>query len=146
MSDQPKISEYLGNCLYFTVNTLSRAVSRLADEAFAEAGISPSHAFLMMLVNENPGIIQKELTTALHLAPSTVTRFVDSLQKKGFVERRTDGKLARVYPTEDGVALQEPIAAGWKKLYHRYSEILGEEEGKFLTAAVFEAGRKLEDA
>ncbi|WP_373682476.1 MarR family winged helix-turn-helix transcriptional regulator [Desulfovibrio sp. JC010] len=128
------------------MNTLSRVVGRLADEAFAETGISPAHAFLMMLVNENPGIIQKELTAALHLAPSTVTRFVDSLAKKGFVERRTEGKLSKVYPTEAGMALQEPIAAGWKELYHRYSEILGEEEGKLLTSAIFEAGRKLEDA
>ncbi|WP_421903565.1 MarR family winged helix-turn-helix transcriptional regulator [Maridesulfovibrio sp.] len=146
MTDQPQISDYLSNCLFFTVNTLSRVVGRLADEAFAETGISPAHAFLMMLVNEQPGIIQKDLTAALHLAPSTVTRFVDSLQKKGFVERKTEGKLSRVYPTEAGEALRESIAEGWKNLYLRYSEILGEEEGKLLTSSVFEAGRKLEDA
>ncbi|MEE8416834.1 MAG: MarR family transcriptional regulator [Desulfobacterales bacterium] len=67
----------LHNCLYFTSNSLSRVITRMAEEEFRRTGLSPSHAFLMMLVNDNPGIGQKELCEQLHLAPSTVTRFID---------------------------------------------------------------------
>lgn len=67
----------LHNCLYFTSNSLSRVITRMAEEEFRRTGLSPSHAFLMMLVNDNPGIGQKELREQLHLAPSTVTRFID---------------------------------------------------------------------
>lgn len=145
MTCEPTLSTYLSNCLYFTANSLARTVGRMAEEAFADTGLSPAHAFLMMLVNERPGLTQKELTQALQLAPSTVTRFVDSLQRKGFVVRSVEGKLTRVSPTSEGQQLKEPIAKAWKSLYYHYSDILGEEEGKKLTAIVREANCKLED-
>jgi DNA-binding MarR family transcriptional regulator len=50
-----------------------------------KTGLSPSHAFLMMLATDYPGIGQKELSERLHLAPSTVTRFIDSLVHKGYL-------------------------------------------------------------
>ena len=66
---EKKAEKYLHNCLYFTANSLARQISRLADEEFRLTGLSPSHAFLLMLVNEKPGITQKELGLALNLAP-----------------------------------------------------------------------------
>ncbi|WP_272698808.1 MarR family winged helix-turn-helix transcriptional regulator [Desulfovibrio sp. Fe33] len=145
MKCDPTLSTYLNNCLYFTANSLARTVGRMAEEAFGDTGISPAHAFLMMLVNERPGLTQKELTQVLQLAPSTVTRFVDSLQRKGLVVRELEGKLSRVSPTDAGLQLKGPIAKAWKSLYRRYSEILGEEEGKHLTAMVSKANRTLEE-
>ena len=138
------LQTYLHNCLYFTANSLARQVSQLAEEEFRFTGLSPSHAFLLMLVIERPGISQKELSEALHLAPSTVTRFVDSLQmQRGLVERRAKGKLAQIYPTDQGLKMRETIAKCWKGLYARYSEILGEERGCELTRAIDRASRKL---
>lgn len=138
------IEKLLHNCLYFTANTLARQISHLAEEEFRFTGLSPSHAFLLMLVNERPGITQKELSEALHLAPSTVTRFIDSLQmQRGLVERRTKGKLAKIYPTDQGREMQETIAKCWKALYHRYSDVLGETEGCELTRVIDQASEKL---
>jgi len=37
----------------------------MAAEEFDPTGLSPSHAFLMMLVNDNPGAGQKELCEQL---------------------------------------------------------------------------------
>lgn len=134
----------LNCCLYFTANTLARIMGRFADECFRGTGLSPSHAFTLMLVNEQPQISQKELSEALHLAPSTMTRFVDKLIDKGLVQRETSGKLARVRPTERGEQLAAPIAESWKALYYKYSDILGEEEGRELTRIIDTANRKLE--
>ena len=69
-----KSNTILHNCLYFTANSLARVITRMAEEEFRATGLSPSHAFLVMLVNDKPGIGQKELCEQLYLAPSTVTR------------------------------------------------------------------------
>jgi DNA-binding MarR family transcriptional regulator len=136
----------LHHCLYFTANTLARVISRLAEEEFRITGLSPSHAFLMMLVNDHPGIGQKDLCEQLHLAPSTVTRFIDALVHKGLLMRKTDGKLSRVSATDAGQALQEDIADAWERLHQRYAHVLGLKYGDALTAMIDDASMKLSRA
>ena len=135
----------LNHCLYFTANALSRVITRIADEEFRVTGLSPSHAFLMMQVVEQPGITQKALGAELHLAPSTVTRFVDTLVHKGYLEREVDGKTTRITATETGCRLHDPIRAAWKSLHMRYAAILGLEEGDALTREIDRAGTLLEE-
>ncbi len=139
-----KEKSLLHHCLYFTANTLSRVITRMAEEEFKITGLSPSHAFLMMLVNDNPGIGQKELCEHLHLAPSTVTRFIDSLVYRGYLIRKSKGKASKIYSTDKGKHLKKPIDAAWKSLYYRYSRILGMKKGDQLTKIINDAGQKLE--
>ena len=133
----------LHDCLYFTANALSRVITRMGEESFRKTGLSPSHAFLVMLVNEKPGIGQKALAENLQLAPSTVTRFVDSLVHKGYLTRLTEGKSSKVFPTDEGKRLQAPIEKAWHELHMRYAKILGRREGDALTAMIDAASDKL---
>lgn len=103
----------------------------------------PAHAFLMMLVNDNPGIGQKELCEHLHLAPSTVTRFVDALVHKGYLTRLTEGKASKVYATKEGENLRKPIEDAWKSFHQRYAQVLGLKGGDKLTAMIDEASNRL---
>ncbi|MGD8701018.1 MAG: MarR family transcriptional regulator [Desulfosarcina sp.] len=115
----------------------------MADEEFRSTGLSPSHAFLMMLVNDRPGIGQKELCEQLQLAPSTVTRFIDSLVHRGYAIRRSEGKTSKVHATAAGEQLREPIADAWKRLHQRYAKVLGLKSGDHLTAMIDDASQKL---
>lgn len=133
----------LHDCLYFTANSLSRIITRMAEEEFRKTGLSPSYAFLVMLVMDDPGIGQKALCEQLNLAPSTVTRFVDALVQKGYLTRQSIGKTANIYPTAQGIALRESIDAAWTSLHMRYAAVLGLEAGDELTAAIDRAAAKL---
>jgi DNA-binding MarR family transcriptional regulator len=138
-------STYMHECLYFTANALARNMGKMADKAFKGTGLSPSHAFMLMLVNEQPGITQKELSEHLSLAPSTLTRFADNLAYRDLLQREHKGKTVRLYPTSAGMALSEPIAQAWKSLYLDYSAILGEKPGIDLTREIDQANKRLDD-
>lgn len=132
-------------CLYFTANALARAVTRMAEDAFAPVGLSPSQAFLVMLALESPGIAASEMAARLRLAPSTVTRLVDGLTRKGLVERKAEGKASRIHPTPKAAQAAQDIAAAWKTLHRDYSAILGEKAESDLTSLLHATCQRLEN-
>jgi len=138
------VEHLFNNCLYFTVSKLSRVITKMAEEEFAKTGLSPTYGFLLMTVNEKPGISQNEICDILHLAPSTLTRFIDKLEGKGLVTRKSEGKNSFIYSTEEGISKQNEIERAWKDLYERYSSILGYEEGNKLTELTNEAFNLIE--
>jgi DNA-binding MarR family transcriptional regulator len=130
--------------MYFTTNRLSRAITRLADDAFATTGLAPAHGYLVRLVIDNPGITQKELSEKLYITPSTLTRFIDKLAYKQLVERKVQGKTVLVYPTEKGMAMKESLREASKKLKASYESILGKELADSLTRMQESASELLE--
>ncbi|WP_432666642.1 MarR family transcriptional regulator [Wukongibacter baidiensis] len=137
--------EKLGCCLFFTANKLARIITKMGEEEFTKTGLSPNYAFLLVAVYNYPGISPKEISQKLHIAPSTITRFVDKLESKGLVTRKYEGKKSYIYLTEKGIEIQEEISKCWENLYHRYSKSIGYEEGKELTLLINDVSDKLED-
>ena len=137
-----KHSKYC-NCLYYSANALARVLTKMAEEEFAITGLAPSYAFLLMAANDKPGIQPKEISEQMQLTASTVTRLIEKMEHRGFLERKSAGKFTKVYPTAKSKKLDKKIHAAWTSLYQRYSDLLGEELGKKLTAATYKAGQKL---
>lgn len=135
--------ELMHCCLYFTANALSRKITKMAEDCFRPTGLSPSHAFLVMLVVENPGIVPTELSRYLSLAPSTVTRVVDALENRGFIERNIQGKAVMISPTDKGNQIYVKIGNAWKSLYQEYSEQLKNLDPDELTRQIDQAVSKL---
>ncbi len=139
------MSDYLlDNCLYFTANKLSRVITKLAEEEFKKTGLTPNYAFVILTVKANPGISPSLIAEKLHIAPSTITRFVDKLILKNLVTREFKGKSSLINITDEGNDLLSTIEECWKNLYVKYSEILGYENGNELTKIVNEAANILE--
>ena len=137
-------SKYCG-CLFFSSNALARVITRMAEEEFAITGLAPSYAFLIMTVLEKPGIQPNEISREMQLTPSTITRLIEKLEHKGYLERKISGKFTAVYPTDKAEPMVIKVKEAWMNLYKRYSAILGEEEGKTLTKLIIDASKKLEE-
>ncbi|MDB5056029.1 MAG: MarR family transcriptional regulator [Bacilli bacterium] len=138
------LDHYFQNCLYFTTSTLTRAITKMAEEEFRTTGLSPTYAFLLMVLKDKPCISQKELGEILHMAPSTITRFIEKLANRGYVTSRTEGKLSLIDITTKGTELMTSIDQAWINLHKRYDDILGLEESKQFTKLVYETSQKLE--
>ena len=115
-------------CLYFSSNALARKIEKLAADSWKKVGLSPSHAYLLMLVIEEPGMQPTELVNQLLLTPSTITRLMEKLEEKKLIVRTTEGKLTNVYPSPKAKTMLPELRECLNHFYQNYSLILGKEE------------------
>lgn len=124
-------SKFCG-CLYFTTNALARKVEKLAGESWKKIGLAPSHAYLLKLVLEEPGMQAGQLAEQLQLTPSTITRLIEKLEEKKLVTRITEGKTTNVFPTQKAKELKPQMKQCVDEFNEKYSKILGKEESRQL--------------
>lgn len=129
----------LSMCLYFTSNRFARYMTKMADEAFAKINLSPTYVYLLVIVNEYPGITQKNMCEKLSIAPSTGTRFIDKLEKLNFVYRDSEWKETHIHLTEKGMQLLEEVDECFDSFRKQYTSILGEETSENLTKALYDS-------
>ena len=103
--------QLLDQCMYFTTARLHRALDKLVADCFAASGLAPNQAFLLMTVQDRPGVTAGELAKALHLSPSTLTRFLDKLESRALVRRAKEGRSAKVEVTAKGARLRPALEA-----------------------------------
>lgn len=124
----------LDTCLYFALNNFTRQFNKFADDIFKKSGLAPNYAFAILEIHENIGIYSSTLSKKLALSPSTITRFVDKLVLKGYVNREMQGKNSCLFLTDKGKELHILIYSCWTELHVEYSKVIGEEKGTELTA------------
>lgn len=134
-------------CLYFNVNSLARVVNKKWAESFADFDLSPAHGYMLRVVLTKPGITQKGLGAELQLEKSTITRFVDALQKKGLVTRKkssnADGREQNIYPTDNAIKMQVPLENLGEKLYQTMVSNLSKEQLVMLVNQIKEGIKKI---
>lgn len=129
----------LHDCLYFTASSLARQLATLADQCFRPTGLNPSQGFALMCIVDEPGISPSLIAQRLALAPSSVTRIIEALQRSGYVTTRIEGRSVSAHPTEEGIRQKERVLEAWARLHTAYSEALGRNEGDALCKQIHEA-------
>lgn len=121
------------------INTFSREVSSFYDEKFKVTGLATSYAELLILVKESENISQKQIAISMNLAPSTITRFIAKLGKKGLIRKERRGKEIFIELPEKGKKLTGELEQIYNQAEEELQEILG---SKFIetTGKLFEFG------
>ena len=130
-------------CLYFSANALARKVEKLAKESWKAIGLSPSHAYLLLLVLEQPGVQPGEIAAEIQLTPSTITRLIEKLEEKKLLIRTTEGKVTNVYGTPKAKALYPKMKSCLDDFFRQCNEILGADESARMTQNINKLTDKL---
>ena len=130
-------------CLYFAANTLARKVEKLALESWKPVDLSPSHAYLLMMVLEEPGLQPGCLADHLQLSPSTITRLIEKLEEKKLVTRTTEGKTTLVFPSEKGKAMLPSLKECSKDFHDNSCCLIEREERESMVANMCSLADKL---
>ena len=132
------------NCLYFTANALARKIEKLATETWKKTGLAPSHAYLLKLVMEEPGILAGQIAEQMQLTPSTITRLIEKLEEKKLLIRSTEGKQTNVFPTQKAKEMKPLLKQCIDEFYEKYVKILGREESRHFIQNMNTIADKLE--
>ena len=131
-------------CLYFNLNALTRQVNKIWEQTFSDLGLSPAHAYLLRVVLANPGISQQQIATELKLEKSTITRFVEVLENKGYLQRYKSGREQFVHPTDTAKKIHDQLERQGEKLYQQMTSKLGNKSLIKLVAELRETTGKLD--
>lgn len=137
-----QVTDIFENCLYFTSGQLFREISALAEESFAPLGLSPSYAYVLMVVFKEKKISTSRAAEKVGLKPSTLTRLADKLVRRGFIAREQEGRnnfLIRTKKLDHEIGT---IYSCWENLYHSYNEILGKENATMLNKKISKANKR----
>lgn len=83
--------------LLFLLHDVARLLRVDADKRASCHGMTRAQWAILIWLERQPGISQKELAELLEVEPMTVARLIDRLQARGMVERRPDPKDRRIW-------------------------------------------------
>ena len=117
-------------CIYFNTNTLARKLNALWEEGFSDFELTPAQGYLLRLVLAQPGMTQQAISLELQLNKSTVTRFVNQLEKKSLLKRTAsegDQRENVIVPSEEALRIQSQLEALGDTLYQSMCDKLGKQ-------------------
>ena len=103
----------------FTLAKVCRAHRGNVGELLAEVGLHVGQEMVLIELWRDDGLRGGELAERLGVEPPTVTKMLRRLERCGLVSRRQDREDARsfrVYLTDEGRSLEEPVARCWERV------------------------------
>jgi len=83
--------------LMFLLHDVARLLRVDADKRARAHGMTRAQWGILIWLERQPGLSQKELAEILEVEPITVARLIDRLENRGLVERRPDPKDRRIW-------------------------------------------------
>ncbi|MBK3568000.1 MULTISPECIES: MarR family winged helix-turn-helix transcriptional regulator [unclassified Streptomyces] len=117
----------------------SKVLRSLADAAMRRHGLHVGQNHLLAVLWERDGATPGEVAAALHVTTPTVVKMADRMTASGLLTRRRDdrdNRLVRLWLTDAGRALREPVEAERQLIEERVTADLTEAERAALLSAL----------
>jgi DNA-binding MarR family transcriptional regulator len=93
----PKSDDNDRRDVLFLLHDVARLIRVEADKRARAHGMTRAQWVILVRVECQPGLSQKELAEVMEVEPITVARLIDRMERRGIVERRPDPKDRRVW-------------------------------------------------
>jgi DNA-binding MarR family transcriptional regulator len=127
----------IADCISFLTSAAAKAMNRLARDALAPHGITPSQYAVMRALYERSGQTGAEISATLFIDSATLTGILDRLERAGLIARHSDGEDRRVNRldlTEQGGALMPTLDAAIDGVNDEADRRMGAEAGQLRAA------------
>jgi DNA-binding MarR family transcriptional regulator len=132
------------HCLYFNISSLNRRITKIWEDEFGKLGLAPSHGYLLAALSETPELSHKQLSEIMELDPSTITRFLDKLEKQGLIVRSNKWKGASFQLTGEGKSLARRINKLMERLFNKMQDHFGKSDFSDMVNRLQQTRRSLE--
>jgi len=126
----------------------SKVLRALADAAMRRHGLHVGQNHLLAVLWERDGATPGEVAAALHVTTPTVVKMADRMTAAGLLTRRRDdrdNRLVRLWLTDAGRALREPVEAERQLIEERVTADLTDAERAALLSALTKVHRSASD-
>ena len=114
------------------VNARLRRLHRMINSAYQQKinpfGLRGSMLSILFIIGKKQGVNQKSIADLLVLDPSTMSRDLKKLEKKGWIQasKGMDARITEWKLTKEGYLLLEEVSPVWEELHRKVTSILGE--------------------
>jgi DNA-binding MarR family transcriptional regulator len=122
------IDTIAGECIAVRMRMLNRVVTNIYDDALRPLGVRVSQMNILVAAGRMGTARPAEVCERLHLDVSTLSRNVERMRARGWLEviPDEDGRAQPFRLTNDGRKLLEKAAPAWKKAQKQAKSLLGE--------------------
>lgn len=125
---QTTIDTIAGECIAVRMRMLNRVVTNIYDDALRPLGVKVSQMNILVAAAKMGTARPAELSERLHLNVSTLSRNVERMKARGWLEviPEEDARAQPFRLTKEGRLLVEQAAPAWKKAQRQAGAVLGE--------------------
>jgi DNA-binding MarR family transcriptional regulator len=125
---EPTIDTIAGECIAVRMRMLNRVVTNIYDDALRPLGLKVSQMNILVAAGKMGTARPAEVCERLHLDVSTLSRNVERMKARGWLEviPDDDGRAQPFRLTDQGNKLLERATPAWKTAQARCKTLLGE--------------------
>src|SRR5438132_13648125 len=103
-------------------------VDRVATESLRYRQLSPAQVDVLAKVGSSEGISQQELANALLVTKGNVCQLLDKMEGSGLLERRPDGRVNRLFLTDQGRRVHDEVVPSHDAMLAAYFDKLSAQQ------------------
>jgi DNA-binding MarR family transcriptional regulator len=124
------ISEMMAReCIAMRMRLLNRVITKIYDDCLRPHGLRTAQLNILVAISLMKSATPSEIERRLHLEKSTVSRNVERMRRRGWVEfvPGEDGRSHHLHLTVQGATLLRKTTVAWEQAQKQAISLLGKE-------------------